>query len=148
MIATLRGRRQAGRAPVRPGSEGKLPAGAIPLNGNALDERSFSGRVPRAATIVHLVGTPHPTPAKAAEFRRVDLASIIATAVAAQRARAKHLIYVSVAHPAPVMGAYIAAREEGEAAVRACGIPATILRPWYVVGPGHMWPYLLKPLYV
>jgi hypothetical protein len=27
------------------------------------------------------------------------------------------------------------------------GLNATILRPWYVLGPGHYWPYLLKPLY-
>jgi hypothetical protein len=24
---------------------------------------------------------------------------------------------------------------------------ATILRPWYVLGPGHRWPYVLIPLY-
>ena len=24
---------------------------------------------------------------------------------------------------------------------------ATILRPWYVLGPGHRWPYLLLPVY-
>jgi hypothetical protein len=23
----------------------------------------------------------------------------------------------------------------------------TILRPWYVLGPGHRWPYLLLPMY-
>jgi hypothetical protein len=26
-------------------------------------------------------------------------------------------------------------------------VPATILRPWYVLGPGHYWPYLLVPIY-
>lgn len=31
--------------------------------------------------------------------------------------------------------------------MEASGIPATILRPWYVLGPGHWWPYLLVPLY-
>jgi uncharacterized protein YbjT (DUF2867 family) len=31
--------------------------------------------------------------------------------------------------------------------VSATGIPATILRPWYVLGPGHRWPYLLVPIY-
>jgi uncharacterized protein YbjT (DUF2867 family) len=31
--------------------------------------------------------------------------------------------------------------------VRASGLPATILRPWYVLGPGHRWPRLLLPLY-
>jgi uncharacterized protein YbjT (DUF2867 family) len=45
------------------------------------------------------------------------------------------------------MRAYIAARQEGETLVEACGIPATILRPWYVLGPGRRWPYLLVPLY-
>jgi uncharacterized protein YbjT (DUF2867 family) len=45
------------------------------------------------------------------------------------------------------MHAYIAARVEGEALVAAMGIPATILRPWYVLGPGHRWPMLLLPLY-
>ena len=59
----------------------------------------------------------------------------------------RHLVYVSVAHPAPVMRAYIAARIEGEAVVAASGIPATILRPWYVLGPGHRWPILLVPFY-
>ena len=24
----------------------------------------------------------------------------------------------------------------------------TILRPWYVLGPGHRWPYALKPMYL
>ena len=46
-----------------------------------------------------------------------------------------------------MMKAYIAARTEGEALVRATGIPATILRPWYVLGPGHWWPYALLPFY-
>ncbi len=27
------------------------------------------------------------------------------------------------------------------------GIPATVLRPWYVVGPGHWWPIALRPFY-
>jgi len=132
---------------VRPGSEGKLPAGAMAVTGNALDASTFADRIPRAATLVHLVGTPHPNPAKAEEFRRVDLVSIQAAVAAARTAAVRHLIYVSVAHPAPVMRAYIAVRQQGEAAVRACGIPATILRPWYVLGPGHYWPYLLVPVY-
>jgi uncharacterized protein YbjT (DUF2867 family) len=103
--------------------------------------------MPRGATVVHLVGTPHPGPAKAAEFISVDLASIRATTQAALTAGAKHIVYVSVAHPAPVMHAYIAARTQGEDLVRATGIPATILRPWYVLGPGHYWPYVLVPVY-
>jgi uncharacterized protein YbjT (DUF2867 family) len=45
------------------------------------------------------------------------------------------------------MKAYWQARAEGEAILRASGIPATILRPWYVLGPGHRWPYALIPFY-
>jgi uncharacterized protein YbjT (DUF2867 family) len=135
------------RALVRSGSEGKLAAAAIRVAGNALDASTFADRIAAGATVVHLVGTSHPNPSKAAEFRRVDLTSIRATVEAARRAHARHLVYVSVAHPAPVMQAYIAARQEGEAAVRASGLPATIVRPWYVLGPGHYWPIVLVPIY-
>jgi uncharacterized protein YbjT (DUF2867 family) len=45
------------------------------------------------------------------------------------------------------MKAYAAVRAEGEAIVRATGMNATFLRPWYVLGPGHRWPYLLLPVY-
>jgi uncharacterized protein YbjT (DUF2867 family) len=131
----------------RPGSEGKLPPSAIPVRGDALEADTYAAAIPAGATLVHLIGTPHPNPAKAAEFRNVDLASIRAATTAAGRAGVRHLIYVSVAHPAPVMKAYIAARTEGEALVRDSGIPATILRPWYVLGPGHRWPYVLLPFY-
>ena len=115
--------------------------------GNALDASTFAAAIPAGATFVHLIGTPHPNPSKAAEFERVDLASIRAAVEAAQRGGVQHFVYVSVAHPAPIMKAYIAVRMQGEALVRASGIRATILRPWYILGPGHRWPYALIPLY-
>jgi len=132
---------------VRRGSEARLPMQALPVIGNALDASTFAAAIPTDATLVHLVGTPHPSPRKATEFQRVDLASIRAATTAARQAGVRHLVYVSVAHPAPLMHAYIAVREQGEALVTATGIPATILRPWYVLGPGHRWPYLLIPIY-
>jgi uncharacterized protein YbjT (DUF2867 family) len=147
LIDALRERGYATHALVRPGSESKLPRDTVMVVGDALDASTFASAIPPGTTLVHLVGTPHPSPAKAAEFQRVDLASIRATTAAARRADVRHLIYVSVAHPAPVMRAYIVAREEGERLVEACGIPATILRPWYVLGPGHRWPYVLLPVY-
>ena len=100
-----------------------------------------------ADTLVHLVGTPHPSPAKAAEFARVDLPSIRAAVAAAVTAGVRHLVYVSVAHPAPIMQAYIAVRVEGERLVRESRIAGTIVRPFYVLGPGHWWPYALVPFY-
>jgi hypothetical protein len=51
-----------------------------------------------------------------------------------------HFIYVSVAHPAPAMQAYIAARSACEAESESRGLDATILRPWYVLRPGHRSP--------
>jgi len=131
----------------RAGSEIRVPAGAVTVVGDALDAATFAPAIPPSATIVHLVGTPHPSPAKAAEFERVDLASVRAMTTAARQANAAHLVYVSVAHPAPLMHAYIAARQAGESLVRGTGISSTILRPWYVLGPGHRWPYLLLPAY-
>ena len=77
----------------------------------------------------------------------MDLPSILASVEAARRAGAQHLVYVSVAHPAPVMHAYIEVRSAGERAIAEAGLTATILRPWYVLGPGHRWPYLLVPFY-
>ena len=59
----------------------------------------------------------------------------------------RHLVYVSVAHPAPVMREYIAARTEAEEAIREAGLNATILRPWYVLGPGRRWPLAIAPIY-
>ncbi|HZM88771.1 MAG TPA: epimerase, partial [Blastocatellia bacterium] len=59
----------------------------------------------------------------------------------------KHFVYVSVAQPSPVMKAYQAARAEGESMIRESELAATILRPWYVLGPGHRWPYALVPMY-
>jgi uncharacterized protein YbjT (DUF2867 family) len=135
------------RVLARAASTGRVPPGAGVVIGDALDAASFQHEVRAGDTLVHLVGTPHPSPAKAAEFRTVDLPSILASVAAARHAGAAHVVYVSVAQPAPVMHAYIAARAEGEAAVAASGITTTVLRPWYVLGPGHWWPLALVPLY-
>ena len=139
------------RALVSPASAPLLPPGVGPVFGNALDAESYVDEVPPADTFVQLVGTPHPGPRKAEKFARVDLPSGLAAVNASVQAHVRHLVYVSVAHPAPVMQAYIAARTAVEARIgEACAtswLAATILRPWYVLGPGHRWPYLLTPLY-
>lgn len=147
LIEALLERGHTVHALARPTSAGKLPAGARAVIGNALDAATFAASIPPAATFVHLIGTPHPSPSKAEEFRRVDLASIHAAVAAARQAAVEHFVYISVAHPAPVMRAYIAVRQEGEALIRSSGTRATILRPWYILGPGHRWPYALLPLY-
>jgi uncharacterized protein YbjT (DUF2867 family) len=147
LIAELLARGHRVRALVRPRSEGKLPAGATPILGNALDGTSYEHQVAGADTFVQLVGVAHPSPAKAAEFRSIDLVACREAVSAARKAGVQHFVYVSVAHPAPVMKAYIEVRMECEGMIRDSGLPATILRPWYVLGPGHRWPYLLLPIY-
>jgi nucleoside-diphosphate-sugar epimerase len=151
LITELSARGHTVRALVRPGSETRLPAGASFVFGDALDASSYAHLVPPADTLVQLVGTPHPSPRKAAEFERVDRPSGLAAVEAAERGAVKHLVYVSVAHPAPMMHAYIAVRAAVEERIRQAsdrsGLAATILRPWYVLGPGHLWPHALRPLY-
>ena len=151
LLDALVGRGHTVRALVRPASARRLPPGVGPVFGDALDAETYADEVPPADTLVQLVGTPHPAPGKDEEFARVDLPSGLAGVSAAVQANVRHLVYVSVAHPAPVMQAYIAARTAVETRIRdACAtswLAATVLRPWYVLGPGHRWPYLLAPLY-
>ena len=131
----------------RPGSEHRAPAGAEIVRGNALDEASFAQAVPAGATFVQLTGAAHPAPWKETQFRSIDLVSLRASASAAVAARVPHFVYVSVAQPAPVMRSYIRVRSECEAILKQRGLTSTILRPWYVLGPGHWWPVVLKPIY-
>jgi uncharacterized protein YbjT (DUF2867 family) len=146
-IPALVARGHTVRALVRRGSEGKLPAGATPVIGDALDATTFRDAIAPADTVLQLVGTPKPSPSKAAEFERVDFVSARESASAAAASGIRHFVYLSVAQPANVMRAYVDVRARGEALVRATGLDATFLRPWYVLGPGHRWPYLLIPLY-
>jgi uncharacterized protein YbjT (DUF2867 family) len=135
------------RVLARPGSENKVPRGAMAVRGNALDASTFAGSLAADDTLVHLTGTAHPAPWKGRQFQEIDLASLKASVEAAQTAGVKQFVYVSVAHPAPVMKAYIEVRTECERILAGSGIHATILRPWYVLGPGHRWPVVLRPAY-
>ena len=135
------------RALVRAGSERKLSAGCEVIVGDPLRAATFAPAIAPAETFVHMVGVPHPSPAKAKQFREIDLVSVRESVVAASAAGVRHFIYLSVAQPAPVMRAYLAVRAEGEAMIRASGMNATFIRPLYVLGPGHWWPYLILPMF-
>ena len=132
---------------VRPQSRERLPAGATCIIGDALQPDSYTDSVRGADTFLHLIGVPHPSPSKAKQFREIDLVSIRVAIKAARDCDVRHFVYLSVAQPAPIMEAFIAVRAEGEAMIRESGIPATFVRPWYVLGPGHRWPYALLPMY-
>jgi uncharacterized protein YbjT (DUF2867 family) len=148
LIPSLLASGHAVRALVRRGSEARLPAGVEAVFGDPLVAENIRSALRGCGTLVHLVGVPKPSPAKAREFRAVDLVSIQAAVAAAARTEPRpHLVYLSVAQPAPVMKAYVAVRREGEALIRERGIQATLVRPWYVLGPGHRWPVVLLPVY-
>ena len=131
----------------RQGSERKLPHGCRVVIGDVFRPASYAEAIARESTLVPLVGTAKPAPWKGSEIRAIDGAYLAAALEAGQRASVRQVVYVSVAHPAPVMRAYIAVRAECELSLRASGLAATILRPWYVLGPGHRWPLALAPLY-
>ena len=135
------------RGLLRPTSNSNLPSAAEVVSGNALDANTYKHLVRPADTFIHLVGVSHPSPSKAAEFRAIDLVSAHEAINAAAELGIPHFIYLSVAQPAPVMKDYVAVRAECEALIRTRRLNATILRPWYVLGPGHNWPYALLPIY-
>jgi uncharacterized protein YbjT (DUF2867 family) len=133
---------------VRKGSEYKLPKGCTVITGNALDAESYKYYIPADSIFIHLVGVSHPSPKKKEQFRSIDLVSIREATKAAVYAKAVHFIYLSVAqHPTRIMADYQQVRREGEKLIIASGLSATFIRPWYVLGPGHRWPLLIKPIY-
>jgi len=147
LIGQLLARGHRVTALVRPGRGSELPPGCVAVSGDPLDEATFRHLAPPRCTYVHLVGTRKPAPWKKREFQSIDLASLEQSARAAVLAAATHFIYLSVAQPAPVMKAYIRVRAQSEATLLATGLRVTILRPWYVLGPGRRWPLLLMPLF-
>ena len=147
LIPLLRQRGHIVRALARRGSESKVPAGCEVVLGDPFDRSTFAHAIAPADTFVQLVGVPHPSPAKAQQFLDIDLRSARQSIAAASSRSIRHFVYVSVAQPAPVMRAYQATRAEAERELVASGLAHTIVRPWYVLGPGHRWPYALLPMY-
>jgi uncharacterized protein YbjT (DUF2867 family) len=132
---------------VRKGSEGKLPKGCNAVTGNALDGSTFADKISPCDTFIQLVGVAHPGPGKAEQFNKIDMVSVRESVKAAKDAGVKHFIYLSVAEPAPTMHEYIVVRRQGEEMITQSGMNGTFIKPWYVLGPGHWWPYLILPMY-
>jgi len=147
LIRELARRGHSVRALVRPGSEPKLPMNCEAVIGNALDPATYVKQIRPFTVFVQLVGVAHPSPSKGSEFRSIDRIAGLGAVAAATANDIEHFIYVSVAHPAPMMKDYIAVREECEQALLASGMNVTVVRPWYVLGPHHRWPYVLLPMY-
>src|ERR1044071_6830238 len=122
LIPALQARGHLVRALVRSGSESKLPPNVAHALGDPLRIDSYTAQIPPSDTFVHLIGTPHPSPAKAKQFQEVDLVSIEVASKAAREAGIRHFIYLSVAQPARLMQAFVAVREQGESLLRESGI--------------------------
>jgi nucleoside-diphosphate-sugar epimerase len=134
----------------RASARDRLALGVNAVIGDPLDATTYANALRPEHVVVHLVGTPKPAPWKGESFKRVDLGSVQQLARAVAQSPVTHIVYivyVSVAHPAPTMHAYIDARRRAEAVLRDTHLPLTILRPWYVLGPGHRWPIALVPVY-
>lgn len=131
----------------RKSSGNKIPSGCTVISGDALNSSSYENEIRPCKTFIHLVGVPHPGPGKKEQFRSIDLVSVQQSVSAALKSDVKHFIYLSVAHPAPVMKDFIEVRMKGEELIRQSGMNATFIRPWYVLGPGHYWPYVFIPFY-
>jgi len=147
LIPLLLARGHHVRVLARAGSLGRVPAGAAAVAGDALNADSVAAVLRPGDSVIHLVGTPHPSPTKADQFDRIDLMSIRCSVEAAKRVAISHLVYVSVAQPAPVMAHYLWVRSLGETMIREARLTASIVRPWYVIGPGRWWPKLIAPFY-
>lgn len=133
---------------VRKGSENKLPAACNAVVANPFDAATFIKHIPAGATFVQLLGVAHPGPKKKEQFKTIDLASAQTSSIAAKAAAVQHFVYVSVAQtPASIMYDYQQCRAQAEAAILHTKIPATFIRPWYVVGPGHYWPIFFLPMF-
>lgn len=147
LIPVLIEREHRVRVLVRPGSKAKLPAACEVVSGNALDANSYHQLIRPADTFVHLVGTPNPSQATAAELRAIDLVSVREAASACAEVGMRHFIYLSVARPAPSKKDLVAVRAECEQMIEQRHLNATILRPWNLLTPEQRWPRMLRPVY-
>jgi nucleoside-diphosphate-sugar epimerase len=125
-----------------------LPRGCEVIRGSALEANSYAEKISPAQTFIHLIGVAHPSPTKKDAFTKIDLLSIKHAVSAATSSGIRHFIYLSVAqYPSKIMKDYQAIRAEGEKLLIKSTIPSSFVRPWYVLGPGHWWPLLLKPFW-
>lgn len=133
---------------VRKGSEHKLPEWCRHVQGDALDATTYQDKVPASCIFIHLVGVAHPSPSKKELFRKIDLVSIHEAVKASNHIGVDHFIYLSVAmFPNRLMRSFQLVRQEGEQLLMQQPFAKTFIRPWYVLGKGHWWPLILKPLY-
>jgi len=136
------------RALTRKGSEHNLPAVCTAVISNPFEAGTFVQDLEHGTTFIQLLGVSHPGPSKKNLFYKIDCASVAASVAAATQAGCQHFVYVSVAQtPTSVMHDYQVCRAECEKTIRESPLKTSIIRPWYIIGPGHYWPLLFLPLF-
>ena len=136
------------RGLVRRGSEKRLAPGCEGVTGDPLDASTYQEFVAGCDTLVHLVGVAHPSPAKKEQFRSIDLASAIQADLGGGEP-AECGIWFTSAWPIRRRSCGTILRRARKRKTRSArsGLNATILRPWYVLGPGRRWPLAILPVY-
>lgn len=151
LVAELLGRGCAVRCLIRPGSAGRLPAGAVPVPGRLEDPASYRAALAGCDTVFHLAGLVA-SPSRACLLRTNGLATArLADACAALPVppRLVHVSSLAAAGPPPrgrerrderdpatPVSDYGRSKRAGEEALerRAGRLPITIVRPGIVYG--------------
>jgi NADH dehydrogenase len=96
--------------------------------------------------VINLVAIIREVPSKGQTFEAVIGKGTENVAQAAKEAGVKHLIYMSALAATNESTGYFRAKMRGERAVKAAGVPYTIFRPSFLIGPGGEFTALLKQL--
>lgn len=97
-------------------------------------------------SVIHLVAIIREAPAKGQTFDKVIGEGTENVAEAAKEAGVKKLIFMSALGAANMSTPYFRNKIVGEEAVKGTGIPYTIFRPSFLIGPGGEFTALLKQL--
>jgi len=97
-------------------------------------------------TVIHLVAIIREVPGKGQTFDRVMGEGTENVARAAKEAGVKRLIFMSALGATSESTPYYRNKIRGEEAVKASGVPYTIFRPSFQIGPGGEFTGLLKQL--
>jgi uncharacterized protein YbjT (DUF2867 family) len=121
----------------RPKSGEKPGPGVFPLSDLDALAAALGGRT----TVIQLIGTMRKRFAAGDTYETSDIGTTRQLADGAKRARSvDHFILLSSVGAGKPMGAYLKAKAEAEAIVRASGIAWTVFRPSAFAGEGHKPP--------
>jgi NADH dehydrogenase len=114
------------------------PDAVTVVRGDLADHDALRRLTHGADVVMHLVGII--AERRGVTFQAVHVESTRALAVAARLAGVRRFIHMSAqgARDAPGATAYHRTKAQGEAVVRASGVPHVIFRPSFISGPGNV----------